>query len=61
MLDSTVVFSELMYHPVDEDPRGEWIELRNLLAVDMDLSGWSLQDGVRFDFRPVRSFRATVI
>ena len=50
VLDSTVVFSELMYHPVAEDPRGEWIELRNLLAVDMDLSGWSLRDGVSFDF-----------
>ena len=39
-----------MYHPTDDDARGEWIELRNLLSVDMDLSGWSLRDGVEFDF-----------
>ncbi len=50
VLDSTVVFSELMYHPLADDARGEWIELRNLLAVDMDLSGWSLRDAVSFDF-----------
>ena len=50
VLDSTVVFSELMYHPLNEDVRGEWIELRNLLSVDMDLSGWSLRDAVSFDF-----------
>lgn len=50
VLDSTVVFSELMYHPPNEDVRGEWIELRNLLSVDMDLSGWALRDAVSFDF-----------
>ncbi len=48
MLDSTVVFSELMYHPVDSELT-EWVELHNTLAVDMDLSGWRI-DGVDFTF-----------
>ena len=28
----------------------EWIELHNLMAVDMDLSGWTLGGGVQFTF-----------
>ena len=28
----------------------EWLELHNLMAVDMDLSGWGLANGVRFVF-----------
>ncbi|MCA9170100.1 MAG: hypothetical protein KDB23_20630, partial [Planctomycetales bacterium] len=28
VLDSVVVFNELMYHPSTADARGEWIELR---------------------------------
>lgn len=51
VLDSVVVFNELMYHPADQDTRGEWIELRNLLSVDVDMSGWSLQGGVNFRFQ----------
>ena len=49
VLDSTVVVNEIMYHPAD-DAAPEWIELFNQMAVDMDLSGWSLGDGVEFDF-----------
>ena len=49
MLDSTTVFNEIMYHPAD-DTAPEWIELHNQMAVDMDLSGWSLSDGVEFEF-----------
>ena len=47
--DSTVVFNELMYHP-DDNQAGEWIELYNQMAVDMDLSDWSLDGGVQFEF-----------
>lgn len=50
VLDSVVVFNEVMYHPADTDTRGEWIELRNLLSVDMDLSGWSLRGGADYVF-----------
>ncbi len=49
VLDSTTVFNEIMYHPAD-DAAPEWIELHNQMAVDMDLSGWSLSDGVVFEF-----------
>ena len=49
MLDSTIVFNEIMYHPAD-DGVPEWVELHNQMAVDVDLSGWSLRDAVRFDF-----------
>ena len=34
MLDSTVVFSELMYNPLG-DEQLEWIELHNEMAVDI--------------------------
>ena len=47
VLDSTVVFNEIMYHPpADEDGQLEWIELHNQLAVDMDVSDWRLAGGV---------------
>ena len=49
--DSTVVFNEIMYHPnVTNEAQLEWIELHNQMAVDMDLSGWSLAGGVQFTF-----------
>jgi len=51
VLDSTVVFNEIMYNPTD-DPADEleWIELHNQLAVDMDVSAWHLEGGVDFEF-----------
>ena len=45
-----VVFSELMYHPPAGSPLGEWLELRNALSVDVDLSEWRLAGGVQYDF-----------
>ena len=50
MLDSTVVFNEIMYHPVTDGDSMEWIEFHNQLAVDMDVSDWQLRGGVNFDF-----------
>ena len=51
LLDSTVVLNEVMYHPSGTDGRQqEWVELHNQLAVDVDLSGWRLSDGVDFEF-----------
>ena len=51
VLDSTVVFNELMYNTPDEtDATGEWIELYNQLAVDMDISEWELRGGVDYTF-----------
>ncbi len=49
--DVTVVFNEVMYHPPQTNEAAfEWIELRNQLAVDMDLSGWTLEGGVGYRF-----------
>jgi hypothetical protein len=48
--DSTVVFSELMYQPPDNEPVMEWVEIHNQMAVDMDISGWSIQGGIQYGF-----------
>ena len=49
VLDSTVVINELFYHPA-ENASTEWIELHNQMSVDMDLSAWSLADGINYTF-----------
>jgi hypothetical protein len=50
-LDATVVFNELMYHPASgATEQLEWVELYNQMAVDIDLSKWSLEGGVDFTF-----------
>ena len=51
VLDSTVVFNELMYNPPgNSDDTLEWIELHNQLAVNMDISDWALEGGVEYTF-----------
>src|SRR5688572_12990888 len=52
VLDSTVVFNEVMYHPATNEETLEWVELYNQQAVDMDISGWRLRGGVDFAFGP---------
>ncbi len=45
----SITFNELYYHaPTDEGL--EWIELHNPMALDVDLSGWSLSGGVSYRF-----------
>ena len=46
--DSVIVFNEIQYHP-DTDGT-EWIELRNLMGVHVDLSGWRLTGGIDLVF-----------
>lgn len=46
--DSVVVFNEVMYQPADPDTI-EWVEIHNQMAVDVELSNWSL-DGIAFTF-----------
>ncbi len=48
--DSVVVFNEVHYHPADENAQTEWIELRSLQGVDVDMSGWRLAGGVDYTF-----------
>ncbi len=48
--DTSVVFNEIMYHPATNEAAFEWVELRNQMAVDVDLSGWSITGGIQFTF-----------
>jgi hypothetical protein len=47
-LDAIVSFNELLYHP--RDGGTEWIELHNMMSVDVDLSAWSLSGGIDYKF-----------
>ena len=49
-VDSVVVFNEIQYHPADGAVGGEWVELHNQMAIDIDLSGWRMEDGVNLTF-----------
>src|SRR3954454_1471770 len=48
--DSVVVFNEIHYHPVTNETASEWVELHNQMAVDIDLSAWSLTGSIGFTF-----------
>jgi hypothetical protein len=48
--DRDVVINELMYHPPGEREDLQYIELFNGGGETVDLSGWSFQKGVRFEF-----------
>jgi hypothetical protein len=50
VLDSTLVFNELSFHPVDDNPAVEWVEFYNQMAVDLEISNWSVSGGITFDF-----------
>ncbi|MCA9247973.1 MAG: lamin tail domain-containing protein, partial [Planctomycetales bacterium] len=50
LLDGTVVWNEIMYHPADGNAAGEWVEIYNALSVDVDLSGWAINGGVEYEF-----------
>src|SRR6185295_16430263 len=48
--DTVVVFNEIMYHPSTNEALSEWVELRNQMAVDVDISGWSIAGGIQYTF-----------
>ena len=48
--DSVVVFNEIMYHPAGNEAQMEWIELHNQMAVDVDVSEWSISGGIDYTF-----------
>ena len=52
MLDGSVTVNEIMYHPTGSAGEAalEWVELRSAMAVDVDLSGWSIAGGIDFAF-----------
>jgi hypothetical protein len=48
--DNVVSFNEIHYHPTASQSGGEWIELKNRYAVNIDMSRWKLSGGVDFTF-----------
>ena len=48
--DSTVVFNEIRYHPANELTQTEWVELRSLQAVDVDIGAWRIEGGIDYTF-----------
>jgi hypothetical protein len=44
--DAPVIVNEVMYHPLDEDPAGEFVELFNRSDAVVDVGGWMLVDAV---------------
>lgn len=48
-LKSPVVINELYYHPITENEDDEFIELYNRSGGVVDLAGWRLRGGIRFD------------
>ena len=48
--DTSLVFNEIMYHPMTNEPVFEWVELYNQLAVDLDIGGWKLDGDVEYTF-----------
>lgn len=47
---AAVVINEIMYHPPDDQDQLQFIELFNSGSDPVDLSGWSLKQGVQFTF-----------
>ena len=39
-----------MYHPLGQETGLEWVELHNQMAVDEDLSDWTLDGGIEYRF-----------
>jgi len=48
--DTVLVFNEIMYHPATNEAAMEWVEFRNQMAVDVDVSGWSIAGGIQYTF-----------
>src|SRR5436309_13722852 len=48
--DTSLVFNEIMYHPATNEAAMEWVELKNQMAVDIDISGWSIAGGIQYTF-----------
>ena len=48
--DAVVVFNEVMYHAKPGQTNLQWIELQNVMRVDVDISNWRLDAGVNYTF-----------
>jgi hypothetical protein len=50
--DAVVLFNEVMYHAGGGQTNLQWIELQNVMRVDVDLSNWRLDAGANYTFPP---------
>jgi hypothetical protein len=48
LYDRDIVINEIMYHPISEDDREEYVELYNKGAQPVDVSGWELTSGISY-------------
>ena len=48
--DAVLTFNEIMYHPPTDEAGMEWVEFYNQLAVDVDISGWSVSGDTDYTF-----------
>ncbi len=48
--DTVLVFNEIMYHPATNEATLEWVEFKNQMAIDVDISGWSIAGGIQYTF-----------
>ncbi len=51
-LGDAIVINEIMYHPITEDERDEYIELYNRGSETVSIGGWRLSKAVEFIFPP---------
>ncbi len=45
-----MVINEIFYHAPDDISQLQWIELHNTGTASVDVSGWKLKDGLKFEF-----------
>ena len=45
-----VAFNEIMYRPLTNEAQLEWVEFHRQMAVDVDMSGWSIDGGIQYTF-----------
>lgn len=51
--DHMVIINEIMYHPLGEDDRDEWVELYNRGKQVVNLQGWRFTKGISYVFEEV--------
>ena len=47
---AAVVINEIMYHPAGNNDAEEFIEVYNVGSDEVDLTGWSIDGGIRYSF-----------
>ncbi|MEM7396298.1 MAG: lamin tail domain-containing protein, partial [Verrucomicrobiota bacterium] len=51
--EAVLTINEVHYHPSLRSDSGEWVELFNQMAIDLDISGWRLEgDNMVYDVPP---------